>query len=287
MTRLLLAAGLLLAALAPAQAQRLVSQTAALTAGQRVTLSFKYGRHIRVQAGSGSSLAVQARVSLNDGQLNDAYHLDLDTSGDEVRVTEKLDEAQLRDSNFRGPCDGATNNGSRDGHRYSYCALIDYEVTLPAGTELSVSTISGDVAVSDLRGQVAVESVSGNLTLRQLAGPVRARSTSGNVELTQLSGPVVARSVSGDVTLGQLGSQPVQASSVSGDVKANWPAGRAASLTLHSTSGEVYADPAVTFSNLRPNSRVGYELHGSYGSGTGPLVQLQSVSGNVFFRSVK
>jgi hypothetical protein len=287
MTRFLLAAGLLLTALAPVRAQRLVSQTAALAPGQRVVLSLKFGHRIRVQAGTGTGLAVQARVRINDNQLNDAYHLDLDTSGDEVRVVEKLDESRLRDSNFRGSCDGATNNGSRDGHRYSYCALIDYEVTLPAGAALSVSTISGDVDITGLKGEVAAESVSGNLILHQLTGAVRARSTSGNVELTQLSGPVTARSVSGDVSLGQLGSQPVQASSVSGNVKATWPAGRAASLTLQSTSGEVYTDPAVTFSNLRPDSRVGYELHGSYGSGTGPLVQLQSVSGDVFFRPVK
>lgn len=287
MIRFLLAAGLLLGSLASASAQRLVSQTATLGPGQRVTLSLKFGRRIRVQAGTGPALLVQARVRLNDDQLNDAYRLDLDQTGDEVRVTEKLDEEQLRASNFRGNCDGATNNGSRDGHRYSYCAQIDYEVTLPAGTALSVSTISGDIEVSNLRGEVAAESVSGNLKLRQLTGPVRARSTSGNVGLQQLSGPVTARSVSGDVTLEQLGSQPVQATSVSGDVQANWPAGRAATLTLKSTSGEVYTDPAVTFSNLRPDSRVGYELHGSYGTGSGPLVQLQSVSGNVFFRPVK
>ncbi|NML64597.1 DUF4097 domain-containing protein [Hymenobacter sp. RP-2-7] len=287
MTRFLLAAGLLLAALAPARAQRLVTQTAALGPGQRVTLRLKFGRHIRVRPGSGPGLLVRAQVRINDNQLNDAYRLDLDQTGDEVRVVEKLDEDKLRDSNFRGPCDGSTNNGSRDGHRYSYCALIDYDVTLPAGTALSVSTISGDVDVASLSGEVAAESVSGNLALRQLAGPVRARSTSGNVELAQLSGPVTARSVSGDVTLGQLASQSVQASSVSGDVKASWPAGRAATLTLKSTSGEVYTDPAVTFSNLRPDSRVGYELHGSYGTGPGPQVQLQSVSGNVFFRPVK
>jgi hypothetical protein len=29
---------------------------------------------------------------------------------------------------------------------------------------------------------------------------------------------------------------------------------------------------------------VGYQLHGSYGSGNGPLVKLESVSGDIFFR---
>ena len=50
---------------------------------------------------------------------------------------------------------------------------------------------------------------------------------------------------------------------------------------------EHYADPAVTFSNLKEKSYVGYELHGSYGPGGGPLVKLESVSGDVFFRKQK
>ena len=39
----------------------------------------------------------------------------------------------------------------------------------------------------------------------------------------------------------------------------------------------------MTFNNLKEHHYVGYELHGSMGSG-GPLVTLHSVSGDVFFR---
>lgn len=43
----------------------------------------------------------------------------------------------------------------------------------------------------------------------------------------------------------------------------------------------------MTFSNLKEKSYVGYELHGSYGTAGGPLVKLESVSGDVFFRKQK
>ncbi|GAB3635749.1 hypothetical protein GCM10027422_13390 [Hymenobacter arcticus] len=281
MNRFLLAAGLLLGSCAPVLAQRLVSQTATLTAGQAVVLDLKFAQTIRVRPGTG--LSVQAKVSINNNQQNDAYSLVLDKAGDELRVEEKLDDNLLRQSQFTGDCDGGHFNSSSQGvnvnrpgnrpatrdagrHGYGYCARIDYEVTLPAGTDLRIKTITGDLDLSALRGTISVNTVSGNILLSALAGPVTARS------------------VSGDVKLQQSGAAPVRAASVSGNVDASWPAGQSADLSLHTVSGEVYADPAVTFSNLKEKSYVGYELHGSYGPGGGPLVKLESVSGDVFFR---
>lgn len=263
MNRFLLAAGLLFSTCAPALAQRLVSQTATLAAGQAVVLDLKFAQTIRVRPGTG--LSVQAKVSINNNQQNDAYSLVLDKAGDELRVEEKLDDNVLRQSNFTGDCDGGHFNSSSQGvnvnrpgnrpavrdagrHGYSYCARIDYEVTLPAGTDLRIKTVTGDLDLSALKGTISVNTVSGNVKLQQ------------------------------------PGTAPVRAASVSGNIDASWPAGQSADLSLHTVSGEVYADPAVTFSNLKEKSYVGYELHGSYGAAGGPLVKLESVSGDVFFR---
>ncbi len=283
MYRFLLAA-CLLGGLRPALAQRLVSQTAALRAGQAVVLDLKFAQTIRVRPGS--ALNVQAKVSINNNQQNDAYSLVLDKTGDELRVEEKLDTNVLRQSHFTGDCDGGSFNSSSDGvnvnrpgnrrfvsgagsHEYNYCAHIDYEVTLPASTELRIKTVTGDLDLSALQGTISVNTVSGNILLSDLAGPVTARSVSGNVQLTR------------------PGTAPVRATSVSGNVDASWPANQNADLSLHTVTGEVYADPAVTFSNLKSHSTVGYELHGSYGAGGGPQVKLESVSGDVFFRKQK
>jgi DUF4097 and DUF4098 domain-containing protein YvlB len=142
---------------------------------------------------------------------------------------------------------------------------IDYDVTLPAGTALRLNTISGDLDLSGLNGAVV------------------AKTISGDVHSAHLTGPLTLRTVSGDVKLTELGHSPVDATSVSGDVDVSWPAAQGAELNLKTVSGEVYADPAVTFSNVKEHSYVGYELHGNLGSG-GPTVTLHSVSGDVFFR---
>ncbi|MGI4871595.1 MAG: DUF4097 family beta strand repeat-containing protein [Janthinobacterium lividum] len=277
----LLFLSLLLSSLLPAVAQRLVSQPVPLAAGQGIFLNVRFARTIRVRPGA--QALVQARVSLNANQNNDLFSLTTETSGGEVRVLEKLDEEKLRQSHFDGDCDGgnftnrsdgvnvshtrAPKPGRRTNGSYNYCAQIDYEVTLPPGTPLHVTTISGNLDVSSLTGPVAVETISGNLTLDHLTGPVTASSISGNVKLTQ------------------PGNAPLKATSVSGNVEASWPAQQSASLLLKSVSGEVYAAPAVTFSNLKPHSNVGYELQGTLGTGSGPLVKLESVSGDVFFRT--
>jgi len=289
MNRFLLAAGLLLSVSGPALAQRLVTQTATLAAGQGVFLDLKYAHNIKVRAGAG--LRVQASVVINDNQQNDLYSLELQTTGGELSVTEKLDEEQLRQTNFRGECDGGSrNNGSHGlnvgykrsektgglrptlrnnrGNDYSYCTKINYDITVPAGTALRLNTISGDL---DLGG---------------LNGAVTAKTISGDVLSTDLTGPLTLRTVSGDVKLSNLGHSPVDATSVSGDVDVSWPAAQGADLNLKTISGEVYADPAVTFSNLKERTYVGYELHGNLGTG-GPHVTLHSVSGDVFFRKQK
>ncbi len=289
MNRFLLATLLLLSGLRPALAQRLVTQTATLAAGQGVFLDLKFAHTIRVRPGA--SLSVQARVSINDNQLNDLFSLVLEKGGSELSITEKLDEDKLRQSHYTGDCDRGSRNNSRGGvhggytrsdkmggmrptvsydkGEYSYCAKIDYEVTVPTGAALRINTISGDIDLSGLSGTIAAKTVSGDLLLSALTGAVTVRSVSGDVKLNNLSG------------------NAIEAKSVSGDVDLTWPPAKAAELRLHTVTGEVYADPAVSFSNLKQRSYVGYELHGSYGNGTGPLVKLESVSGDVFFRQEK
>ena len=290
MSRFLLATLLLLSGLRPALAQRLVTQTATLAAGQGVFLDLKFAHSIRVRPGAG--LKVEARVNINDNAQNDLYSLALEKGGNELSVIEKLDENKLRESHYTGDCEGGSRSNSSGGvrggytragqaggvrptvsyHRggYSYCAKIDYDVTLPAGAALRLSTISGD------------------LDLSELGGAISAKTISGDVRLSALTGPVVVRSVSGDIKLTNLSGSEIEAKTVSGDVDLSWPPAQAAELSLHTVTGEVYADPAVTFSNLKQRSYVGYELHGRYaGRGSGPLVKLESVSGDVFFRKEK
>ncbi|TPG67369.1 DUF4097 family beta strand repeat-containing protein [Hymenobacter nivis] len=294
MNRFLLAAGLLLGSLAPALAQRIITQTAALGGGQSVSLDLKHAHRIRVRPG-GTGLTVKATVVVNNNERNDAVSLKLEQSAAEVSIVETLDEALLRKFQFSGECNGSGNSNGGDnsgstynwndgGKGYRYCLQIDYEVTLPAGTALRLSTITGDLDLQDLTGEITAKTVSGDLQFAGLSGAVTARTISGDANVAH-RGPraVNVKTVSGDVKLTTENSSATDVASVSGDVDVRWPAAEGADLNLRSITGEVYADPAVAFSNRRAHSLIGYTLKGTLGSG-GPLVQIESVSGDVFFR---
>lgn len=263
MNRFLLAAGLLLASLGT-QAQRLVTQTAALGPNQAAVLELKYAHHIQVRPGSGKELLIKAQVTIADHDLDKTYDLAVTTTSTEVAVEEKLDKEEIARYWKHNWQDGHDNRNSNGGD----VLRIDYEVTLPATTPLTIRTISGDIDAQDLAGAVNVKSISGNLQLMGLSGPVNARAISGDIRLTGLPGRA-----------------PVSAESISGNVDASWPPAREADLALKSLSGEVYADSTVTFSNLKTKHVLGYSLRGHTGKGEGgPLVSLSSISGDVFFR---
>jgi len=274
MKRFLLAIALGLGSLVPALAQRLVSQTAPFKAGQRVTLRLREAHRIEVKLGD--ELRVTARVSLNDNQQNEAYALVLENTSDEVLFTEKLDLGALRKTVYKGECHGIRNNsgdwsqGPASGG-YSYCARLDYEVTVPAGAEVHLSTTAGDVYAHDLTGAVFITNVSGSL------------------KLADVRGPVVAKTVSGYVDVDSPGTAPLLASSASGDVAVNWPPTQNAALTMHTDSGTATAEPAPQPGLPKPPRYVGRELQANYGGGSGEFVpvRLQAASGNVVFRQAK
>lgn len=274
MKRLVLATALGLSCLTPALAQRLISQTAPLKAGQRVDLRLREAQRIEVK--TGDELRVTARVSLNDNQQNEAYALVLENTADEVLFTEKLDLGVLRKTVYKGQCQGIRNNsgdwsqGPASGG-YSYCARLDYEVTVPAGAEVHLSTTCGDVYVHDLTGAVFITDVSGSL---KLAG---------------VRGPVVAKTVSGYVEVDSPGTAPLTASSTSGNVAVSWPPTQNAALSMRTDSGTATAEPATQLGLPKPARYVGRELQANYGSGSGEFVpvRLQAASGNVLFRQAK
>jgi hypothetical protein len=76
----------------------------------------------------------------------------------------------------------------------------------------------------------------------------------------------------------------LQAKSISGFVDLAWPANRGADLSLKTISGEVFSNVEVEMANgQRKNEGVGYNIQGKIAGG-GPLIKLESISGNLYLR---
>jgi hypothetical protein len=97
---------------------------------------------------------------------------------------------------------------------------------------------------------------------------LRVSTISGNIEATGLTGPLEAKSISGYVDV-------------------TWSSGQGAEVAFKTITGEVYTDQDIAFTNRKQGiPMVGYEVRGSLGK-TGPLVRLESISNDVYFRKRK
>lgn len=94
--------------------------------------------------------------------------------------------------------------------------------------------------------------------------------------------------IAADIELYDLNG-PVNAKSISGYVDLSWPERNGADVSMQTVSGEAYSDlNTLTFRNRKDEiPMVGYELRGSIGNGDGPMLRLESVSGDVYLRKRK
>jgi hypothetical protein len=157
---------------------------------------------------------------------------------------------------------------------------VDYTITMPANGAVSLKAISGDVAVTGVRGEVRAESVSGNVQVASTPNLAIAKTVSGDVTvrdiaaattltLSTVSGTVIgtglkvrtleAGSVSGNVHLTNLQVERLHAKSVSGDIEFDAPLARGGRYEFNSHSGNVRV--AVT-------NAPGFELDASTFSGS-------------------
>jgi hypothetical protein len=116
-------------------------------------------------------------------------------------------------------------------------------------------------------GQQVCDDIAYEITLPADVA-LRVYSYSGNVDIAGLSGAIEAKSLSGFIDVA-------------------WPANKGAELSLKTLEGEVYTDQDIAFSNAPKKTAVlGYQLLGTL-SGSGPLVKLESISNDVYFRKRK
>jgi len=163
--------------------------------------------------------------------------------------------------------------------RWGNSAEVDYKLTVPRQALVRVKTVSGDVQVSTVDGELRAESVSGNVRVTDAknlegavtvsgdvyvktagsAGGVTVSSVSGNVVVTGMkAASLTGSSVSGDITLGDVLSDRVSFKSVSGNIDFAGILAKAGRYALKSHSGDIV---------LKIAASVGFELNATSFSG--------------------
>jgi DUF4097 and DUF4098 domain-containing protein YvlB len=98
-------------------------------------------------------------------------------------------------------------------------AWVDFNVVVPAGARVELQSVSGDITITGVKGEVRAETVSGDVKATGLARVATLKSLSGDVTLTdgQSDMALTLSSVSGDILATNLKARSIDVNSVSGD----------------------------------------------------------------------
>jgi Putative adhesin len=135
---------------------------------------------------------------------------------------------------------------------------VDFTVTVPRAAGVTVRTVSGDLNLATIDGELMADSVSGDVTVKSAGRLESARTVSGNVVVASAGseGDISFASVSGDVKVSQIKARGIEANSVSGGVTlAEVTCSRAG---VKSVSGDIdFAGPLAKGGRYRLQSHSG------------------------------
>ena len=143
-----------------------------------------------------------------------------------------------------------------DDRRPDYAVSVSYNLTAPAGTGVTIDSISGELMVTGLRGDVVAHVISGKIDLSNCSKVSSARTTSGHITLNnvQSAGNLEVEGISGDLHLTNVKATRVSASIVSGTIVASDV--QADSASLSAMSGD------ITYSGgVAPKGRYEFRAH--------------------------
>lgn len=171
---------------------------------------------------------------------------------------------------------------------------IDYDITVPSSTQLTMHSGSGDLRIINIAGSTSADTGSGDIeadglgghvSIRTGSGDVRAgfensndiqiRTGSGDLTLKNVQGILIAHTGSGDIHIGGTPSGGWNLKTGSGDVTLHTGPARY-SIDATTGSGDIKSDqPITTHGNLGHHHLMG-DVNGG-----GPTVKIVTGSGDI------
>jgi DUF4097 and DUF4098 domain-containing protein YvlB len=104
-------------------------------------------------------------------------------------------------------------------HRNINVSVV-YNITAPAGTRIEARSLSGNIRVTDIKGELSAVSTSGHVVISNAGRVSTAKSRSGHVEIVNTTSeiPLEAESMSGNVTVRQVKAPSMELVTISGKV---------------------------------------------------------------------
>jgi hypothetical protein len=184
-----------------------VNKTVRLGRNGRLELESLSG-DVEIIGGTGDDVRVTATKSIHSNNESTARRA---LNATEVQIAERPGLVTIS----AGPTQGRVSS-----------VEVDYVISVPSGTSVSVDSFSGDISVRNITGDLQVNSKSGDVVVKD------AKPRIAEIEI-----------VSGDVSLEQVDSERVQVKSVSGDITLIGRLARNGRYDLGTHSGDIQVVP--------------------------------------------
>ena len=111
------------------------------------------------------------------------------------------------------------------------------DVEVGDAARIDLTTASGQFSCGEISGDVNISSVSGDCVVRAIGGRLDATLTSGALRVDECRGDVTVGSTSGDVRVGRCGGSEIAVRSISGDLRIGLPSGIRVEAEISTLSG--------------------------------------------------
>jgi hypothetical protein len=175
--------------------------------------------------------------------------------GNEADAKALLQEIQIQISERSGIVEVRTELP----RRRNWSGGVDYTIALPNTANVTLRTVSGDLRITNVRGELRAETVSGDVVASQLGRVRTLKAVSGDIQVSDaqggeltaatVSGDLIARglrvkimdlqSVSGDLRFSDVESDRVTLRTINGDIDYSGPLARSGRYDMQSHSGDI------------------------------------------------
>lgn len=217
-------------------------KTVPLNASGRVALENING-NVEISGWDKNEVQIDALKSARDQQRLDEAKIEVEGSGDAVRIRTRYPEGQTNDNP----------------------ASVHYTLHVPAGAQLDkISLVNGSLEVSQVKGEFDASLVNGKLKAHDLAGRARVSTVNGSseVQYSTLSNvsEVKISAVNGSINL-MLPPSPnadVSASTISGNIKTDFPIQVESGFVGHRLKGTLGSGGTrIDLSNVNGSTHIG------------------------------
>lgn len=161
-----------------AAAQTIVSKTIPVQKGQKLKMKFDYPELVKVTTWEKSEISFEGRVSINGGESDDAFKLDINTSGSEISIRNEIQNMDAIPHRITIIKDGekmvfrnkAEWHKYKDEHGGQHSMMnegvdmdIQLEIKVPKNMETYVESVYGMVEVRNFTGPLTVEATYGGV----------------------------------------------------------------------------------------------------------------------------